>query len=357
MPCACPRSPFRIVVSMMRLLSYLVSVALIGLIALAAPAHAQTVPARVGVIPIIGAAPIFVAHGEGWTKAAGLDLRFTTFESGPNMIQALASGTIDVYVGGVMPLAVARSKGVGSKVVTATAIEEMVFVAAPKLAPAFAPGAAPADAFRQFRAKEGRPARLATQPPGSVPNTTLQHWLWQVAKADKADIEIVPMGIDATQQAVLAGAVDGASIREPALTIVQARDPRIKLVALGGEMFPEQPGTVVAVSDAFRTRNPQAVQDLVTALVRATGLLRSDPARAAPPVEAALGKGITSLDTIRKALASPASRFVADPDALVDAPQRRRAFQGSSGALPKEASLEGLLDRFFWERTAAVASR
>jgi len=309
------------------------------------------------VIPVIGAAPIFVANGEGWTKAAGLDLRFTTFESGPNMIQALASGTIDVYVGGVMPLAVARSKGVGSKVVTATAIEEMVFVAAPKLAPAFTPGAAPADAFRQFRAKEGRPARLATQPAGSVPNTTLQHWLWQVVKADKADIEIVPMGIDATQQAVLAGAVDGASIREPALTIIQARDPRIKLVALGGEMFPEQPGTVVAVSDAFLAKNPDAVQDLVTALVRATDLLKSDPARAAPYVEAALGKGITDLSTIQKALASPAARFVADPRAIVDATQKMQAYQVSIGTLDKEVPLDGLFEPRFFERAASAAPR
>jgi NitT/TauT family transport system substrate-binding protein len=93
------------------------------------PAHAQSVPVRVGVIPVIGAAPIFVADGAGWANQAGLDLKFTTFESGPNMIQALASGTIDVYVGGVMPLAVARAKGVEAKVVVATAVEEMVFVA------------------------------------------------------------------------------------------------------------------------------------------------------------------------------------------------------------------------------------
>ena len=31
-------------------------------------------PVRVGVIPIIGAAPLFVAEGEGWLRGAGLDL-------------------------------------------------------------------------------------------------------------------------------------------------------------------------------------------------------------------------------------------------------------------------------------------
>src|SRR5215210_4914329 len=197
---------------MMRLFSHYVGLALLSLFTLTAPARAQTVPVRVGVIPIIGAAPIFVANGEGWTKEAGLELKFTTFESGPNMIQALASGTIDVYVGGVMPLAVARSKGINTKVVVATAVEEMVFVAGPKLAPYFEPGVSAAEAIKQFRAKENKPGRLAAQPPGSVPNTTLQHWLWEVAKVAKPDAEVVGMGIDATQQAVLAGAVEGASI-------------------------------------------------------------------------------------------------------------------------------------------------
>ena len=103
-------------------------------------AQKATVTARVGVIPIIGTAPLFVAQNEGWLKQGGLDLTVTTFESGPNMIQALASGTIDIYVAGVAPLAVARSKGIDVRVVAATATAENVFVASPKLAKYFTYG-------------------------------------------------------------------------------------------------------------------------------------------------------------------------------------------------------------------------
>lgn len=309
-----------------------------GLLLTASAALSAPVTVRVGVIPIIGAAPIFVVNGKGWAKEAGLDLRFTTFESGPNMIQALASGTIDVYVAGVMPLAVARSKGIESKVVTATAVEEMVFVAGPKLAPYFKDGVSASDALKTYRAKEGKAARLAAQPPGSVPNTTLQHWLWQVAKTEKADADIVSMGIDATQQAVLVGAVEGAAIREPALTIVQGRNPAVKLIATGGQMFPSQPGTVVAVTPAFLRANPEGVQALVDALVRADKLLKENPDEAAPLVEASLGKGIVDVATIRKALTSPASRFVADPRVIVDATARMQDFQVSIGTLDKVGS-------------------
>lgn len=334
---------------MSRFVLAFVALATSALSALSAP-----ITARVGVIPVIGASPLFVVDGKGWAKEAGLDLKVTTFESGPNMIQALASGTIDIYVAGVMPLAVAREKGVESKVITATAVEEMVFVAGPKLAPYFAPGVSSADALRAFHAKEGKPARLAAQPPGSVPNTTLQHWLRQVAKADKSDAEIVSMGIDATQQAVLVGAVDGAAIREPALTIIQGRNPNMKLVATGGQMFPSQPGTVVAVTPAFAKAHPEEVQRLVDALVRADKLLHDKPDEAAPLVEAALGKGIVDAATIRKALTSPASHFVADPRVIVDATARMQDFQVSIGTLDKAAPLEGLFDPSFYEKAVAT---
>lgn len=323
---------------------------------LARPVAAQTaIPARIGYIPIIGTAPVFVAQGEGWLKDAGIAASFTVFESGPNMIQAFASGTIDFYLAGIAPLAVARSRGVDVRVVAATAIAENVFVAAPALAKFFTPGTAPAAAFKAHKAATGKAARLATQPAGSVPNTVLQYWLWEVAKADKGDVEVVPMGIDATQQAVLAGAVEGGIVREPALTIVQSRNPGIKLVAGGQELFPGQPGTVLAGSGAFVTKNPDAVQKLVDSLVRAAALIAKDPDRAAPHVGAALGKGIVDPALIRKALVSPASTFEIDPRKIIEPSRAMQTYQVKLGSLEKELPFEGLFETQFFERAVRTA--
>ena len=316
--------------------------------ALAFPALAQTTTLRVGVIPVLGVAPIFVVDKEGWGKDAGFDFKFTTFESGPNMIQALASGTLEVYIAGVAPLGVARSKGIDVRVVTSTAVEEMTVAAGPKLAPFFKPGVGAAQALKDFHAATGKAARLSTQPPGSVPHTTLVHWLTQSIKADNADYEIVPMGIDATQQALLSGATDGGTIREPTDTIVQQRNPQIKIVALGGEMFPNQPGTVVAISGAYLAKNREGVQKLVNALVKADALIKSDPKRVAPYVEAALGKGIIDVSTIEKALASPASKFSADPRTIMDATAKMQTYQVSIGTLEKDVPLDGLFDTSFY---------
>jgi NitT/TauT family transport system substrate-binding protein len=313
--------------------------------------RAQTrVPVRVGNIPVVGAAPIFVADKEGWTKAAGLDLAFTTFQSGPNAIQALASGTIDVYVAGVAPLGVARSRGIDVKVVAATATGENVLVGGPRLAKLFSPGVAPAEAFKAYRAASGKPARLATQPAGSVPNTTLQYWLWEVAKANREDVEIVAMGIDATQQAVLADAVEGAIVREPALSIIQKTNPGIKLIEVGDKLFPGQPGTVVGVSGAFLAKHPAAVQSLVDVLVRAGDLLIKDPDRAAPALSDNLGKGIVDLETLKVALKSPATKFVIDPRTVIGPAKAMEAYQVKLGSLKEAAPLDDLFDVRFFEK-------
>jgi NitT/TauT family transport system substrate-binding protein len=301
------------------------------------------------VIPVIGAAPVFVADKEGWAREAGLDLSFTTFESGPNMIQALASGTIDLYVAGVAPLGVARSKGIDVKVVASTATGENVLIASPRLARHLTSGTSPAAALKAYRADTGKPARLATQPPGSVPNTVLQYWLWEQAKADPADVEIVTMGIDATQQAVLADAVEGAIVREPALTIIRRRNPDIKLVAVGDELFPGQPGTVVAASGAFLARAPEQIQGLVNALARAGRVLTETPAKVAPAVAAYLAKGIVDNDVIAEALSSPAARFVIDPRRLIEPAKALQAYQVKLGSLKEPVPLDELFDTRFIE--------
>ena len=323
--------------------------------AMTLPAYADPVLTRVGIIPVLGVSPILVVDKEGWAKESGLDLKFTTFESGPLMMQALASGSVDLYVAGVTPLGVARSKGIDVRVLTATAIEEMTMAAGAKLAPYF-DGSSPAEAFKKFKAATGKAARLATQPPGSVPHTTLVYWLTNVVKAAPDDYDIVPMGIDATQQALLSGAVDGATIREPTDTIVQQRDPRIKVVALGGAMFPQQPGTVVAVSGAFLDKNKDAIQKLVNALVKADALIKSDPKRVAPHIEAALGKGIIDSETIEKALQSPASKFTADPRLIVESTAKMQSYQVSIGTLDKDVPLDGLFDPSYYLRAIGASS-
>ena len=94
------------------------------------------------------------------------------------------------------------------------------------------------------------------------------------------------------------------------------------------------------------------MQKLVNALVKADGLIKSSPQRVAPYIEAALGKGIIDAATIEKALASPASKFTADPRVIMDATAKMQTYQVSIGTLEKDVPLDGLFDSSFYVKAA-----
>ena len=311
---------------------------------------ADPVVVRAGYIPVLGAAAAFVIDNQGWDKENGFDLQLKQFDSGPNMIQAVASGTLDVYVAGIAPVIVARGKGVGIKVVAATAVEELVVAAAPELAKT--PGT-PAQAIAALSKKLGRPLRLATQPAGSVPNTMLQYWLWEVAKVDKAHVELVPQGIDATQQALLAGAVDGAIIREPALTIITERNPAVKVLAYGGDILKNQPGNVVALTDDFTSKHPDIAQKLVELTVKATELLKTDRKLAIEAVESAIGKGLIPGPILDKALSSKAVQFATDPGAIIEQTATVQDYQVKLGTVKQALPVADIFDQSYYQKAVA----
>ena len=147
------------------------------------------------------------------------------------------------FYAGIGPVLVARGSGVPVSVVATSAVEELALVARGDLAEyrRTMPGA---QAIDRLWADKKRKVRIATQPSGSVPDTVLRYWLNKIAKIDPSHVELVSMGIENTQQALLANAIDAAMIREPTIAIIQEQDPKSAVVALGGEMFPNQPGTV-----------------------------------------------------------------------------------------------------------------
>lgn len=318
----------------------------------AAIARAAT-PLRVGFIPIIPMTQLFVLKGEGWATQAGLELQTTSFQSGPAMVQALASGTLDVAYVGIGPALIARAKGVKLKVVAANIIDQVALIAGGPLAGAVAAAGTAADGFKAFRAAQGRPAKIGTLPAGSVPDTVLRYWLQEVAKIPSEDIQVVGLGEQQLQQALLAGAVDGASILEPILTLTQTRLPEARLIAKAGTMFPKQPGAVVVVTEEAIARDRKAVVDLVKLHVRATAFTKSNPDRTAALVTEAIGKGLVEEAVMRAALTSDASNFIADPRTIVAPTRKMQAFQQSLGQIGDAVDIDALFDFSLYDAATA----
>ena len=309
------------------------------------PLRAQTLaPVRIGYVPVIGASALYVADRAGWAREAGLDLKLVRFDSGPAAIQALSSGTLDMLAIGVAPVAVARARGLDVKVVSAAGSGGSGFVASDALAASFAANKDPAVAFAHFAKTQGRKAKLATLPPGGVPTVALHHWLWKIGKVAKDDVEIVAMGIDAVQQAILAGSVDGATVLEPSATIVMQRNPKLKMLVTARDMFPDIPGVVMAATGAFEKASPDALEKVVGLFARATDLIRKNPAEAARHVESVLGGGLVDAPTMEKALKSPAVDFIFDIRQIEAPTKALLAYQVEIGDFPTAPPTEGLFD-------------
>ena len=310
-------------------------------------------PLRVGYVPVIGAAALFVMDGEGWARGVGLDIKASKFDSGPAAIQAFASGTLDALAIGVAPVAVARAKGVELSVVTAAGLGGSSFVAIPELADGFSKDPASiAAAFAKFRQATGRRAKVATLPAGGVPTVALNYWLNRIGHVDPADIEIVTIGIEAAQLAMLSGAVDAATLLEPSATIVLGRNPKLKAVTTAREMFPDIPGVVFAVSRKMIAERRDDVRLLVDLVIRATDLIKTKPEEAAPFVAAVLGGGLVEPAIMTKAMTSPAVAYVADPHAIVTTTQAMLAYQAEIGDFPKAPPVDGLFDFSFYDAAA-----
>ena len=322
----------------------------------ARPARAATV-LRVATIPILAMAQLFVIEAEGWAKQAGLTLETTSFSSGPAMVQALASGRFDVAYIGIGPAMVAAAHGVALKVVAANGEGQVALLGRGPFAAGYAKAATPAAAFAAFHKETGHPVRIATLPKGAVPDTVLRYWLNEVAHVLPADVQVLGFGENRVQQALLSGSVDAAATLEPALTIVQSRDPGAKVLVDGAAMFPGAPGAVLAVSDALVAHDPAAVRTLVALHLRATRLLQKDPGRAATDLEATLGKGLLSRALLLKALTSPEMRPIADPGTIVAATERLAAYQSKLDPISKLPPVASLFDTSFYAAAAKAAPR
>nr|WP_242010053.1 ABC transporter substrate-binding protein [Acetobacter conturbans] len=314
---------------------------------------------RVGYIPVLGSSSLFVVDGEGWAKQAGLDLELVRFTSGPQAIQALVAGRIDAYVAGVLPLLQVRSRGVDVKVVASGAIEELAVIARGPLAGGLdvtKPGGLTkeqlADRIAAFTKATGRKPKIATQPTGSVPDTALRYWLKEREGVDLSTVEIVGIDIDAAQQAFLAGAVDAAILREPALTVIKARVPETRVLATGHDILPGQPGSVLAIVSPNAPDHAPWSGKLTGLFVKGTTLIANHPEEAAPFVAKALGGGLLKPVVIEQALKASSAQFVTDPAQIIPGVKALQDFEVKEGVLKKAVPVDDLFDLQMWRQPA-----
>ncbi|QLQ16563.1 MAG: ABC transporter substrate-binding protein [Micropruina sp.] len=253
----------------------------------ASPAAAGTAAVALGYFPNVTHAPALVADASGQfakrLAAVGATPAIKSFRAGPEVLQALLSGSVDVAYLGPSPTITAyvQSRTTAVRVIAGSTSGGAALVVRPEIA----------------AAGELRGRRLATPQLGNTQDVALRYWLrsqgLSATKDGAGDVSILPQANAAAVQAFRTGAIDGGWLPEPYASA---------LVTAGGRVLVDErsrwPGgafvtTQVVARTEFLQRRPDAARAVLEAHLDALDLIAADAGRARTLVSSQI-KAITA---------------------------------------------------------------
>lgn len=274
----------------------------------AGAADAKTVDVNIGYFPNVTHAPGLIADAGGlFTKrigAGGGTAATKSFNAGPDVIQALLGGSLDISYIGPNPTitAYAQSQGAAIRVISGSTSGGASLVVKQGITSA-----------AQLKGK-----KLATPQLGNTQDVALRYWLsTQNLTSDVdggGDVSILPQKNSAAVQAFSTGAVDGGWLPEPYAT---------QLVRAGGVVLVDEKTlwpqgkfvtTDIVVRTEFLEQNAATVSAFLEAHLDALDLIAKDAATAQQDVAAQIKK-ITEQEVEADLLAAAWQNltFTADP--------------------------------------------
>ncbi len=290
---------------------------------------------RVGYFPNITHATAIVADKEGFfAKHLGTTrLAVSTFNAGPDAIEALKSGALDAtYVGpGPATTAYINSGGQALTVVAGAATGGTSLVVDPSIK----------------SAADLRGKKVSTPQLGNTQDIALRYWLKQNGlKTDLqggGDVSVLPQANAQIVSAFKQKLIAGAWVPEPYAT---------QLVQAGGKVLVDErdlwPGkkfaiTVLAVRTDFLKAHPQTVKALLSGDLDASDFIAKDPAKAQKDVGDLIAK--ISGKPLKASVTAAAWKqlaFTVDPVPSSLLAGAQHAYQ--VGVLKTEPKLDGLID-------------
>src|SRR5512139_542540 len=225
--------------------------------------------------------PLTIAEQRGYFKAEGLDITIVDFAGGSRALQAVVGGSADVVSGAFEHNINMQAKGQPMRAfVLQGRAPQIVLAVSTKTMPN----------FKSVADLKGK--KIGVTAPGSSTNILCN---FVIAKAGLKPSDVSYVGVGASQGAVAAlraGQIDAISNLDPVITIL-SRSNDIKIVSdtrdvaeadriFGGPM----PAATLYAPVAFIDKNPNTVQALTNAIVRANKWIQqagpSDIVKAVP---------------------------------------------------------------------------
>jgi ABC-type nitrate/sulfonate/bicarbonate transport system substrate-binding protein len=235
-----------------------------------------------GFIPLNDCAPLAVAEAKGFFRGEGLAVTLSREASWATVRDKVAVGALD---GGHMlgPMVLAASQGVGGERTAMTAPLSLNLSGS-----AFTVSTALAAALRRidpegFAARTARPlARLVAerrkdnQPPltfavvfpYSMHNYQLRYWLAEAGVDPDRDVRLVVTPPPRTAEQLRSGLIDGFCVGAP-YGVQAAALGFGEILVYASEIWGAGPDKVLGVAERWATANPETLQALLRALIRA----------------------------------------------------------------------------------------
>ena len=243
----------------------------------------KTTQVKVGVIPIVDVAPLYLGQKKGFFSSRGIDLRMETAQGGAAIIPGVLSGQFTFGFSNVTSLMIAQTKGVPIKSVvngdatTGDTQADVTGVAVKK-----------SSAIKSAKDLGGKAVAVNTLQ--NIGDTTVREAVREDG-GDPSKIKFVEMPFDQMPAALTSGQVDAAWMAEPALTIAKGQgarlvaspfaetDPKLTVATYftSTKLLKENPGLVKKFTDAmtesltYATEHPDEARQILTTYTKLSG--------------------------------------------------------------------------------------
>lgn len=180
---------------------------------------AGTTKIKIGIIPIVDVAPLYLGQKKGFYKEQGLSLSMTMAQGGAAIVPGVVSGQFQFGFSNSTSLMVAQSKGVPVKVVVngvgSTGKQDADF------------GAVVVDKDSPIKsAKDLEGKKVAVNTLKNINDTTVRESVRKDG-GDPSKVKFVELAFDQMPAALDKGQVDAAQVVEPATATVKAQGGRV----------------------------------------------------------------------------------------------------------------------------------
>ncbi|MFJ2262907.1 ABC transporter substrate-binding protein [Streptomyces sp. NPDC087844] len=243
----------------------------------------KTARVKVGIIPIVDVAPLYLGQKKGFFGSRGIELDMVSAQGGAAIIPGVVSGQFQFGFSNTTSLMVAQVKGVPVRSVVNGAASngkvggDVTGVGVSKDSP-----------IKSAEDLAGRTVAVNTLQ--NIGDTTVRESV-RAAGGDPSEVEFVEIPFDQMPAALDDGRVDAAWMGEPAMTIAKAQgarvvaspfaetDPKLTVATYftSAELVKEDPGLVKKFTEAmteslqYATDHPDEARQVLTTYTRIDG--------------------------------------------------------------------------------------